>query len=222
MQNWIFDIRSRSFVLLTILFLIITTLVYSGVTETFDQNVILFFSENVGNPSLDLIMQSITESGEALWMLGFAILILIIPRTRRVGITLMILIVISTLLTGYVKCGVDRDRPDFEYDSVEFPVPVSKDTFALFCEGGYDASYPSGHAARSMIFAIILGYALSDRFPRGAYLMFLYPILISLSRLYVLEHYPIDVIGGSVIGMMLAGVMAKRTKLYKIFDKSKT
>jgi undecaprenyl-diphosphatase len=182
----------------------------------------LFFSENVGNPSLDLIMQSITESGEALWMLGFAILILIIPRTRRVGITLMILIVISTLLTGYVKCGVDRDRPDFEYKSVQFPVPVSKDTFALFCEGGYNASYPSGHAARSMIFAIILGYALSERFPRGAYLMFLYPILISLSRLYVLEHYPMDVIGGTVIGVMLAGVMAKRTKLYKFFDKSKT
>ena len=222
MQNWIFDIRSRSFVLLTVLFLILSALVYSGATESFDQSVILFFSENVGNPSLDLIMQSITESGEALWMLGFAILILIIPRTRRVGVTLMILIVISTLLTGYVKCGVDRDRPDFEYHSAAFPVPVSKDTFALFCEGGYDASYPSGHAARSMIFAIILGYALSERFPRGAYLMFLYPILISLSRLYVLEHFPMDVIGGTVIGVMLAGVMAKRTKLYKLFDKSKT
>lgn len=222
MQNWLFDIRSRSFVLLTILFLILTAIVYSGITETFDQNVILFFSENVGNPTLDLIMQSITESGEALWMLGFAILILIIPKTRRVGVTLMILIVISTLLTGYVKCGVDRDRPDYEYEAVPFPVPVSKDTFALFCEGGYDASYPSGHAARSMIFAIILGYALSERYPRGAYLMFLYPILISLSRLYVLEHYPMDVIGGTVIGVMLAGVLGKRTKLYKIFDKSKS
>jgi undecaprenyl-diphosphatase len=52
--------------------------------------------------------------------------------------------------------------------------------------------------------------------------MFLYPILISLSRLYVLEHYPMDVIGGTVVGVMLAGVMAKRTKLYKLFDKSKT
>ena len=222
MQNWLFDIRSRSFVLLTILFLILTAIVYFGITESFDQSVILFFSENIGNPTLDLIMQSITESGEALWMLGFAILVLIIPKTRRVGVTLMILIVISTLLTGYVKCGVDRDRPDFEYDAVQFPVPVSKDTFALFCEGGYNASYPSGHAARSMIFAIILGFALSERFPRGAYLMFLYPFLISLSRLYVLEHYPMDVIGGAVIGTMLAGVMANRTKLYKIFDKSKT
>ena len=197
-------------------------MVYFEIAESFDQSIILFFSKNVGNPTLDLIMQSITESGEALWMLGFAILILIIPKTRRVGVTLMILIVISTLLTGYVKCGVDRDRPDFEYASVPFPVPVSKDTFALFCDGGYDASYPSGHVTRSMIFAIILGYALSERFPRGAYMMFLYPLLILLSRLYVLEHYPMDVIGGTIIGVMLAGVMAKKTKLYKIFNISKT
>ena len=222
MQNWIFDIRSRSFVLLTIFFLIITALVYFGITESFDQGVISFFSENVGNPTLDLIMQYVTESGEAVWMLAFAILILVIRKTRRIGITLMILIVISTLLTGYIKCGVDRDRPDFEYEGTPFPVPISQDTFALFCEGGYDASFPSGHAARSMIFAIIFGYALSERFPRGAYLMFLYPVMISLSRVYVLQHFPMDVIGGSIIGIMLAGVMAQRTKLYQYFGKSKT
>jgi undecaprenyl-diphosphatase len=222
LQNWIFDIRSRSFVLLTIFFLIITALVYFGITESFDQSVISFFSENVGNPTLDLIMQYVTESGEALWMLAFAILILVIRKTRRIGITLMILIVISTLLTGYIKCGVDRDRPDFEYEGTPFPVPISQDTFALFCEGGYDASFPSGHAARSMIFAIIFGYVLSERFPRGAYLMFLYPVMISLSRVYVLQHFPMDVIGGSIIGIMLAGVMANRTKLYQYFGKSKT
>ena len=28
----------------------------------------------------------------------------------------MILIVLTTLLTGYIKCGVDRDRPSFEYE----------------------------------------------------------------------------------------------------------
>ncbi len=208
--------------LLTILFLILFALVYFGVTESFDQSIVLFFSQNVGNPTLDTIMQYVTESGEVLWMLAFGILLLIIPKTRRIGITLMILIVISTLLTGYIKCGVDRDRPDFEYEGSPFPVEISRDTYALFCEGGANASYPSGHAARSMIFGIILGYALSERFPRGAYLLLLYPVMISLSRIYVLQHYPMDVIGGAVIGVMLAGVMAKRTKLYKIFDKSKT
>ena len=222
MQNWIFDIRSRSFVLLTILFLILSVLVYFGITESFDQNVIFFFSQNVGNPTLDIIMQYVNESGDVFNMLIFGILMLIIPKTRRIGITLMILIVLSTLLTGYIKCGIDRDRPDFEYEGVPFPITISRDTFALFCEGGFNASYPSGHAARAMIVGIILGYALSERFPRGAYLMFLFPIMISISRIYVLQHFPMDVIGGTIIGIMLAGVMAKRTNLYKIFDKSKT
>ena len=221
MQNWIFDIRSRSFVLLAISFIVVSMLVYFHVTESFDQSIISFTANNVGNPSLDLIMQIITESGDTIWMLGFGIMILLIKKTRRVGITLMILIVLSTLLTGYIKCGVDRDRPDFDYKGVPFPVKISRDTFALFCEGGSSASYPSGHAARAMIFGIVLGYALSERFPRGAYLLFLYPLLVSISRVYVLQHFPMDVIGGTILGVMLAGVLAKRTKLYKIFEKSK-
>ncbi|EGG43084.1 phosphoesterase PA-phosphatase related protein [Candidatus Nitrosarchaeum limnium SFB1] len=167
-------------------------------------------------------MQIITESGDSFYMLGFGVLMLLIKKTRRIGITLMILIVLSTILTGYIKCGMDRERPDFDYEGAPFPVKISRDTFALFCEGGFNASYPSGHAARTIIFAIVIGYALSERFPRGAYLLFLYPILVSLSRVYVLQHYPMDVIGGALLGVMLAGVLAKRTKLYKIFDKSKS
>ena len=221
MQNWIFDIRSRSFVLLVISFVIVSMLVYFQITESFDQLIISFVAGNVGNAPLDIIMQIITESGDSFYMLGFGVLMLLIKKTRRIGITLMILIVLSTLLTGYIKCGIDRDRPDFDYEGAPFPVKISRDTFALFCEGGYDASYPSGHAARAIIFGIILGYALSERFPRGSYLLLIYPLLVSISRVYVLQHFPMDVIGGTILGVMLAGVMAKKTKLYKIFEKSK-
>jgi len=197
-------------------------LVIFEITEEFDQGVILFVSEHVGNPTLDIVMQSITESGDTFYMLGFGVVTLLIKKTRRIGITLMILIVLSTLLTGYIKCGVDRDRPDFDYEGVDFPVEISRDTFALFCEGGSNASFPSGHAARSIIFGIVLAYALSERFPRGCYLLFAYPVLVSISRIYVLQHFPMDVIGGAVLGIILTGVLAYRTKLEKIFDKSKT
>ena len=196
-------------------------LVYFEITEEFDQGVIFFVSENVGDPTLDIIMQYITESGDTFYMLGFGVVTLLIKKTRRIGITLMILIVLSTLLTGYIKCGVDRDRPDFDYGGVPFPVEISQDTFALFCEGGYDASFPSGHAARSIVFGIVLAYVLSQRFPRGCYLLFAYPILVSLSRVYVLQHFPMDVIGGTILGIMLTGVLASRTKLYKFFEISK-
>ncbi len=222
MQGWIFPFRSRTFVLLTASFVIISLLVLFEATQSFDQNVIDSISNKEKNSYLDLLMQSITESGDVFYMLIFGIVLMLIKKTRRVGITLMILIVVSTILTGYIKCGVDRDRPDPEYVGVEFPVDVSRDTFALFCEGGFNASYPSGHAARSVIFAIVLGYALSERLPRGAYLLFTYPVLVSLSRVYVLHHYPMDVIGGTVLGILLAGILSQKTKLYKIFEKSKS
>jgi len=164
----------------------------------------------------------ITESGDIFYMFGFGVIALIIKKTRRIGITLMILIVLTTLLTGYIKCGVDRERPSLTYEGVLFPVEISHDTFALFCEGGYNASFPSGHAARSIVFGIVLAYALSQRFPRGCYLLFAYPILVSFSRVYVLEHYPMDVIGGAILGIMLTGVLSQKTKLYKIHEKSKT
>lgn len=218
MRGWIFELRSRSFVLLAALFLIITAMVYGGVTRDLDGAVQSAMHGWVGDPTMGMIMQSVTETGDVFNMLLFGIIVLIIPRTRRVGITLMILIVISTLLAGYIKCGVDRDGPAYEFEGVPFPVELSRDTFALFCEGSFESSYPSGHAARAMVFGIILGYALSDRFPRGAYLMLLYPALISLSRVYVMQHYLMDVVGGAVVGAMLAGVLAHRTRLYRIFE----
>ncbi len=222
MQSWIFDLRSRSFVLLVIAFVFVTILVLSKVTENFDNQSVLFFQSISGNLVLDYFMQSVTEIGDVFYMLIFAVGLLILKKTRRIGITLMILLVLATILTGYIKCGVDRDRPNLEFTGTPFIIDISKDTFSLFCEGGYNASYPSGHASRAIIFGIILGFALSERFPRGCYLLLIYPALMSLSRVYVLQHFPMDVIGGTILGILLAGAIGKKTKLYRIFDKSKT
>ncbi len=222
MQKWLFDVRSRPFTLLVVSFIFVTILVLFEITVEFDESVVEFFQSISGNPGFDLLMQSITEGGDIYYMLGFGIVLLIIKKTRRIGITIMILLVMSTLLTGYIKCGVDRDRPNLEFTGNPFFIELSPDTFALFCEGGYNASFPSGHAARATIIGIILGFSLSGMFPRGCYLLLLYPLLMSISRVYVLHHFPMDVIGGAILGALLAGVIAKRTKLHKIHETSKT
>ena len=174
--------------------------------------------ESAGNPSIDYAIWLLTESGNVFVMLPFSIVLLIIRKTRKIGMILLILLVLSSLITGYVKCGVDRDRPFLDWLGSELPFEVETDSFSLFCEGrSWTAGFPSGHAARSAMFAFVMVYVLSEKFPRGVHLIWIYPILMSFSRIYVLQHYPLDVIGGFVLGILLAGYVSKRLKLDEIF-----
>ncbi|MBM3895181.1 MAG: phosphatase PAP2 family protein [Thaumarchaeota archaeon] len=218
MQKWIFDIRSRPFFVLAISFLFVALLVYSKTTQQFDESTVLFFQSIAGNPIFDIFMQSVTEAGDVFYMLAFGTVLVIIKKTRKIGVVLMILLVLTTLLTGYIKCGIDRDRPNLTFLGTPFLIESTQDTFALFCEGGANASFPSGHASRATVFGMVLGFALSQKFPRGCYLLLLYPILMSISRVYVLQHFPMDVIGGIILGILLTGVVAKKAKLGKIFE----
>ena len=182
-----------------------------------------YIQNSSGNPALDLSVWIITESGNVFFMLPFSIILLIIRRTRRIGMTLLILIVISTILTGYIKCGVDRDRPFLTWEGTEFPITIEPDSFSLFCDGkSWTAGFPSGHAARAAMFSFVLVYVLSERFPKWCHIIWLYPLLIAFSRIYVLQHYPLDVLGGTILGIFLAGIVSNKLKLDQIFTSVKT
>ncbi|ABK78015.1 membrane-associated phospholipid phosphatase [Cenarchaeum symbiosum A] len=202
--------------LLVAAFLAVSLLVFVGATEGIDLAASGFAHESSGNIVLDLFMSSVTEVGDVFYMLVFTIVLIIIRRTRRIGIALLILLVLSTLVTGYVKCGVNRERPDLEFAGSPFIIDLSPDTFSLFCDGGFNASYPSGHVSRAMVFAVVLGFALSERFPRGCYFLLLYPALMGLSRVYLVEHFPADVVGGALLGALLAGAVGGKTGLRSV------
>ena len=132
---------------------------------------------------------------------------------------LLLTLVAGTIGAGYIKgYVVDNPRPTLEFLGTKLPSEIGKDTFVL----GTDGSFPSGHATRAASVALILGYALSQRFPRGCYLIWIFPVIESISRVYVLQHYPMDVFGGTVFGMLLAGIIGKKLKLFEIFKKSQT
>ncbi|MBT3474123.1 MAG: phosphatase PAP2 family protein [Thaumarchaeota archaeon] len=218
MQNILFGIRSRTFFILLSVFLICTFIAMSQLTLESEKQFMNDIQKSAGNPSIDYAVWLLTESGNVFVMLPFSIILLIIRKTRRIGMILLILLVLSSILTGYIKCGVDRDRPFLDWLGNELPFEVEPDSFSLFCEGrSWTAGFPSGHAARSAMFAFVMVYVLSEKFPRGVHLIWLYPILMSFSRIYVLQHYPLDVIGGFILGIFLAGYVSKRLKLDEIF-----
>ena len=164
MQKFIFEIRSRVFFLLVIGFLIMAGLVYAQVTEQFDRSVILHFQSAAGNAPLDLSMWILTEIGGIIPIMIFCFVLFVWRKTRRMGLIVLLAILIGTVASGYLKdYVVERPRPDLDYLGTELPIDIESDTTVL----GGTGSFPSGHVTRASAIAFVLGYALSDRFPRG-------------------------------------------------------
>lgn len=76
--------------------------------------------------------------------------------------------------------------------------PVSLGTINI---GGIltDHSFPSTHAT----FAWALAIVLSVKEPRAKYFFYFLAFLISLSRIYLGDHYPADVVAGSLVGLAI-------------------
>jgi undecaprenyl-diphosphatase len=63
----------------------------------------------------------------------------------------------------------------------------------------HDGSFPSGHATASFACATVLAFYA----PRAAPAFFLLAAAIAWSRVYVGVHYPLDAVGGAVLGVAI-------------------
>ena len=136
------------------------------------------------------IAKFITNFGGAIFLIILTILLLVVLKNKKVGLSICINLVVVTILNQLLKRLLQRPRPT---------------EFRIIEETGY--SFPSGHSMVSMAFYGYLIY-LIYRFVKNKYLKWISIVLLSLlicligiSRIYLGVHYTSDVLGGFLISI---------------------
>jgi len=161
-----------------------------------DRAVFLALNGAFRTPWLDQVMMFLTSGEPMRWLYAAAGVALVVLGRRRGLVILLgavLTITLSDQLAAHViKPWVGRARPCNTLSDVELLVR---------CSGSF--SFPSAHAANTFAGAFYF-----SRFAPGITIpLAVVAFLVSYSRVYVGVHYPLDLVGGGVLGVACAALV---------------
>jgi len=129
------------------------------------------------------------------WLLSSAVV-------RHAGIQTLLAHGLAALVVNGLKHLIGRPRPKFAHSG--------NWQFDPSWASGYD-SFPSGHAAVSFAVATVL----AKRFPAFGFLFLGIAAFVALSRILRGSHFPTDVVGAAVIGVLSGSITAAPLKQWR-------
>lgn len=121
-------------------------------------------------------------------------------KEKKAFLLILISMPIAVLLIKFIHFFINEPRPFVTFN------------FQPLADNNPDASFPSRHAT---IMAVI-GFALTFLKSRWALLFLPLMIIVAISRIYVGVHYPLDVLGGFITGIISLTLALQIKKILKI------
>lgn len=178
---------------------------FLDILRHYDTVLFLFINHLVANPIWDAFWVTITTP--KYWIAPLAaVWVWLIWKGGKRGRTAVILAVLAVGLSDVIgarvlKPGVGRIRPCYELENVRLLVP---------CGGKH--AFPSSHAANT--FAAAVTCAFFYRRLTGLFVAF--SLLVGFSRIVAGVHYPGDVLGGFLLGgLIAAGLLLLYRKFFR-------
>jgi len=157
----------------------------------------------MSNPFFDWFFPIVTELLRVdfvKWLVLPAVLLGIFFALRSRFISFVLAMGLSIAITDItshhlIKKSLERPRPP-QTEGLNVQLRT-------FPHAGF--SFPSNHAANNFAGAVVLSFF----FFRGRRYFFAFAALIAFSRVYVGIHFPLDVIGGALLGVGVATLILK-------------
>ncbi len=186
-------IQSNFWVLLIYLIAVIAAL-YS-ILNFEKVSIHIYLNQLVGNPFFNDFFYWITYLGDG--NLAILLLLILVLYNVRLGICTTLSFFSAALVSNSLKYFIfdEVNRPAFIFRNIE------KDRAINYVEGldlHIHNSFPSGHATQA--FAIFMCLVFASKNPYLKILFFLIAFLTAFSRVYLSQHWLIDITAGSIIG----------------------
>lgn len=156
------------------------------------------FLNNLGVEDYDVFWIFITQPRHwiPLYIIFIGLLLYFLGWKKGILATLLLIfdVLVTVGFTALVKANVARLRPGNQ--------PLLENLIRVVQEP-HNFSFFSGHAASSFTVTTFMVLVLQTHF-RWVYLFYLWPILFTLSRIFVGVHYPADVLVGAGVGILIA------------------